>query len=583
MSRKRKLSFDAQKEVIKELLVYIGPYKKYLIVSVFSAFISVVATLVFPYLVGIAIDMIEDRAWYSFFAYLMIMILVALGSAVFQFVMNQANNKLTYYISRRIRKVAFDHIQTLPLSYLDSHSQGDIVSRIITDVEQISDGLLMGFTQLFTGVLTILGTLGILFYVSYPVAIVVLVVTPISLFTSAFIAKKTYHLFHEQSKIRGEETAYADEMILGEGVIEAFNMEKRVEKGFNEINSRLASVSLMAVFFSSLTNPLTRFVNALVYMGVALSGGLIALTGRLSVGALSAILTYASQYTKPFNEITGVVTELQNALSSAERVFSLISELSEMPDGKDALSFQAKGYVSGDDIYFSYTKDENLIEGFSFSTEPGMKVAIVGPTGCGKTTIINLLMRFYDVDSGSIKVDGVDIRDMKRSSLRGNYGMVLQETWLKNTTVRDNITYAKPDATEEEIERVIRLCNLEGFISSLPNGLNERISDEKENISQGQRQLLCIARVMLASPNMLILDEATSSIDTRTEILIQRAFSILMEGRTSFIVAHRLSTVKKSDLILVMKDGNIIEKGSHGELLSLGGFYNELYNSQFAK
>ena len=500
---------------------------------------------------------------------------------MFQYLLSISNNKLVYSISRNIREEVFAHIQKLPLSYLDSHPQGDIVSRVISDADQITDGLLMGFTQLFTGVLTILGTLICLFSINYIVALVVVLVTPISLFTASFIAKRSYTLFHKQSKARGEQTAYMDEMITGSGVVELFNRERISSERFDELDKEWAGYSLFATFYSSLVNPVTRFVNSVVYTGVALSGGLFALMGYLSVGSLFSILSYASSYTKPFNEITGVLTELQNAIASAERLFDLIDEKEEDKEKDDKLE-NVDGNVAIENVEFSYTKDKKLIENFSIDVKKGMKIALVGPTGCGKTTVINLLMRFYDVDSGSISIDGKDIREVTRESLRKSYGMVLQETWLKNCSIRDNIRYAKPDATDEEVKRAAKVCHIDNFIESLPNGYDEIIGDESEDISAGQKQLLCIARVILAEPDILILDEATSSIDTRTELFIQEAFGTLMEGHTSFVVAHRLSTIKSSDAIIVMKDGHILEIGDHETLLKNKGFYSELYNSQFA-
>lgn len=583
MAKGRKLDKKERSAVISKLLMYIRPYRKYLVLSIFSALVSVVCTLAFPMLTGEAIDTISSRNWALFYDYLLVLLAVAGLSAVFQFVLNQSNNKMAYSIIRDIRRDLFDHLQELPISYLDSHTQGDIVSRMIADVDQIADGLLMGFTQLFTGVLTIVGTLGCLFYINWIVALVVVLVTPISLFTASFIAKRTYSLFHKQSEARGEQTSYIDEMISGASVVNAFSREGKVEDRFEDLNGTWADFSLLATFYSSLTNPVTRFVNSLVYTGVALSGGLSALMGKLSVGALSATLTYASQYTKPFNEISGVMTELQNALASADRVFELIDEKREIEDKENAIELKSPdGNIDIDRVYFSYNPNQHLIEDFSLSVKHGMKVAIVGPTGCGKTTVINLLMRFYDVNSGSISVDGNDIRDIKRKSLRKSYGMVLQDTWLKNGTIRENLLFSNPNASNEDIERVVKLCHLDSLIDTLPLGYDEMISDEADSISQGQKQLMCIARVMLSNPSMLILDEATSSIDTRTELMIQEAFGHMMKGRTSFIVAHRLSTIKSADLILVMNNGNIVEKGTHEELLAMNGFYANLYNSQFA-
>lgn len=583
MANKNTISKERRRAVLKKLLKYIKPYRKYLVLSIVSALVATICTLFFPMATGETIDTIAAGNWNLFYKYLLLLVFITALSALFQFILNQSNNRMTYSITKDIRRDLFNHIQELPLSYLDSHSSGDIVSRMIADVDQIADGLLMGFTQLFTGILTIVGTLFCLFYINWIVAIVVVFVTPISLFTASFIARRTYKLFHQQSKARGEQTAYIDEMITGSDVVTAFSREKSSQQTFDEINEEWAEYSLFATFYSSLTNPVTRFVNSLVYTGVALSGGLSALLGKLSVGALSATLSYASQYTKPFNEISGVMTELQNAIASADRVFELIEEEVEVPDSESAkVLVSPNGEVDISNVFFSYTPKQRLIEDFSLYVKPGMKVAIVGPTGCGKTTIINLLMRFYDVTSGSILVDGYDIRSITRSSLRKSYGMVLQDTWLKSGTVRDNLTFASPDASDEDLDRVVKLCHLDSFIKTLPLGYDEPISEEHGSISQGQKQLLCIARAMLADPSMLILDEATSSIDTRTELIIQEAFGIMMKGRTSFIVAHRLSTIKSADLILVMNKGNIIEKGTHEELLAKGGFYSNLYNSQFA-
>ena len=570
-----------KKHVIRRLLGYIKPYKGFLVLSLISSLMAVLSTLFFPMIVGDAVDALATLEWTHFFNLLIVLVVIAAFTALFQYLLSISNNKLVYSISKNIREEVFAHIQKLPLSYLDSHPQGDIVSRVISDADQITDGLLMGFTQLFTGVLTILGTLICLFSINYIVALVVVLVTPISLFTASFIAKRSYTLFHKQSKARGEQTAYMDEMITGSGVVELFNRERISSEHFDELDKEWAGYSLFATFYSSLVNPVTRFVNSVVYTGVALSGGLFALMGYLSVGSLFSILSYASSYTKPFNEITGVLTELQNAIASAERLFDLIDEKEEDKEKDDKLE-NVDGNVAIENVEFSYTKDKKLIENFSIDVKKGMKIALVGPTGCGKTTVINLLMRFYDVDSGSISIDGKDIREVTRESLRKSYGMVLQETWLKNCSIRDNIRYAKPDATDEEVKRAAKVCHIDNFIESLPNGYDEIIGDESEDISAGQKQLLCIARVILAEPDILILDEATSSIDTRTELFIQEAFGTLMEGHTSFVVAHRLSTIKSSDAIIVMKDGHILEIGDHETLLKNKGFYSELYNSQFA-
>lgn len=570
-------------DTVKNLLAYIRPYRRYLALSLLSAMMTVICTLMFPMITGSAIDVISSGDLSIFALYLFSLVFIALFSSFMQFVMSQSNNKMAYYIVKDIRKDIFNHIQKLPLSYLDSHPQGDIVSRMIADVDQISDGLLMGFTQLFTGVLTIAGTLFFLFYINWIVAFVVVLVTPISLLSASFIAKKSYSLFHKQGEARGEQTSFIDEMISDGNVGALFSREEKNKAQFDSLNERWASFSLFATFYSSITNPATRFVNSLVYTGVALAGGLSALAGKLTIGALSATLSYASQYTKPFNEISSVMTELQNALASADRVFELLKQPEETKDKENAVVLESpEGKIDVSNVYFSYTKEQNLIKDLSLNVKPGMKIAIVGPTGCGKTTIINLLMRFYDVDSGSISVDGHDIRDITRHSLRASYGMVLQDTWLKSGTILDNLLFSNPDATKEDVERVVKLCHLDSFIETLPLGYNEPVFDQSDSISQGQKQLLCIARVMLSDPSMLILDEATSSIDTRTELMIQEAFSIMMKGKTSFIVAHRLSTIKSADLILVMNNGNIIEQGTHEELLAKKGFYCNLYNSQFA-
>ena len=581
MAKAKKLSKERRNTVIKKLLLYIKPYKHYLVLSIISALVTTICTLVFPMFTGHAVDAITGEKS-LFLIYLLVLLVLAAIGALTQYALNQSNNKLTYSIVQDIRNDVFGHIQSLPLSYLDSRSQGEVVSRIITDIDQIADGLLMGFTQFFTGVVTIIGTLICLFYINWIVALVVVLVTPISLFTASFISRRTYRLFNEQNEARGELTGFTDEMITGSKVVSAFNREEEAEKTFDQLNEKWSKAALFATFYSSLTNPVTRFVNSIVYTGVALSGGLSALVGRLTVGSLSSTLMYASQYTKPFNEISGVLTELQNALSSASRVFELleVEEEKENPNAKVLTSVE--GNIDIDHVYFGYSKNKTLIKDFNLHLKRGMKVAIVGPTGSGKTTLINLLMRFYDVDSGSVKVDGLDIQDVTRHSLRSKYGMVLQETWLKSGTIRDNLTLSNPNIADEKIDEVIKLCHLESFISTLPLGYDEPISDESGAISEGQKQLLCIARAMLSEPTMLILDEATSSIDTRTELVVQQAFGLMMEGRTSFIVAHRLSTIKKADLILVLRDGDVVEQGNHKELLEKGGFYSELYNSQFA-
>ena len=575
-----------QKETIKKVLHYIRRYRFFLIASLVLALITVVLTLYVPILTGQAVDLIVGKGQVDFAGVYRICVKIGIAillTMVAQWVMNVANNKITYSVVRDIRTDAFEKIQVLPLSYIDSHSYGGIVSRVIADADQFADGLLMGFTQLFTGVITILGTLGFMLSVSVPIALVVVVLTPVSLFVAAFIAKRTYQMFRMQSETRGEQTALIEEMIGNQKVVQAFGQEKEVGDRFDEINDRLSKYSLQGTFFSSITNPSTRFVNALVYAAVGVFGAFFAIQGGISVGQLSCFLSYANQYTKPFNEISGVVTELQNAIACAGRVLELIEETPEIPDSEDAINLgKADGKVEIEDVYFSYEPNQKLIEHFNLQVKPGQRVAIVGPTGCGKTTLINLLMRFYDVNSGAIKVSEKDIRKVTRESLRANYGMVLQETWLKAGTIRENIAYGKPDATLEEVMEAAKHAHAHSFIKRMPNGYDTVISEGGGNISQGQKQLLCIARVMLMHPAMLILDEATSSIDTRTEVKVQKAFAELMEGRTSFIVAHRLSTIQEADLILVMKDGNIIEQGRHEELLAKKGFYANLYESQFA-
>lgn len=583
MAKKEKLSKDKRSIVIKRLLTYIRPYRKFLLLSILSALSATLCALVFPLITGEAIDSIADGNWSSFFIYLVALLSITAISGLFQYILNQSNNRLTYLSVRDMRKDLFNNIQYLELSYLDSHSSGSIVSRMIADIDQVADGLLMGFTQFFTGVLSIFGTLVCLFYINWIVALVVVIVTPISLFTASFIAKRTYNLFHKQSKARGEQTAFIDEMITGAQVVSSFSMEEKSQIQFDALNDELSNSSLYATFYSSLTNPVTRFVNSVVYTGVALSGGLAAISGHLSIGALSATLAYAKEYTKPFNEISSVMTELQNALASADRVFELMDERKEPRDNNGAVSLSnPSGSIDIDHVFFSYDKKKPLITDLSLSVKPGMKVAIVGPTGSGKTTIINLLMRFYDVDSGFISVDGVDIQNIKRADLRDCYGMVLQETWLKSGTIRDNLLIGARNASDRDIDAVVKSCHLEQFIATLPNGYDEVLSEEHGAISEGQKQLLCIARAMLSDPKMLILDEATSSIDTRTELIIQDAFENMMKGRTSFIVAHRLSTIKSADLILVLDKGNVVEKGRHDELLKAKGFYYNLYNSQFS-
>ncbi len=571
---------------IKRVLAYIGNYKWWVLVSLLLAGVTVAATLYAPILVGNAVDLIiapgnVDFAGIRSILYRMAAVIAATGAA--QWLMNHINNRITYQVVKDIRTRAFNHLEALPLRYIDSHPSGDVISRIIADIDQFSEGLLMGFTQLFTGVITILGTLGFMFVINYRIAIVVVFVTPVSLVVASGIAKRTYDMFRRQSETRGELTSLVDEMLGNQKVVQAFGHEDEAQARFEEINGRLQDYSLRATFFSSITNPCTRFVNNLVYASVGVVGALAAVRGFLSVGQLSIFLSYANQYTKPFNEISGVVTELQNALASAARVFELIDEEPLTPEPADAADLQkADGNVAMDHVYFSYRSDVKLIENFNLDVKPGQRIAIVGPTGCGKSTVINLLMRFYDVDSGAVRVDGHDIRQMTRRSLRANYGMVLQETWLKSGTIRENIAYGKPDATEEEVIRAAKEAHAHSFIRRMPQGYDTVISEDGGNLSQGQKQLLCIARVMLCLPPMLILDEATSSIDTRTEIRIQKAFAKMMEGRTSFIVAHRLSTIREADVILVMRDGHIVEQGKHEELLARDGFYAQLYNSQFA-
>ena len=581
-----KHKFDSnQKKALGKVLHYVKRYWFYLGISILLAAVIVALTLYLPILTGDAIDLIIDKGLVDFPGILSVlkeMAVIILLTALAQWLMNACNNKITYQITRDVRKEAFEKIEHLPLKYLDSHSYGEVVSRVIADVDQFADGLLMGFGQFFTGIVTIFGTLFFMLTISAKITAAVVVITPISLFVAAFIAKKTFSMFKLQSETRGEQTAFIEEMVGNQKVVQAFSHEDEALEQFDEINGRLEKYSLRAIFFSSITNPSTRFVNSLVYATVAVVGAFLAITGAVSVGQLSALLSYANQYTKPFNEISGVITELQNALACAGRVFELMEEESEVPDAKDAHVLEtADGRMELEQVCFSYTPEQKLIQNFNLSVKPGQRVAIVGPTGCGKTTLINLLMRFYDVNSGEIRVSGLPIKDITRKSLRSNYGMVLQETWLRSGTIRENIAMGKPDATEEEIIAAAKASHAHSFIKRLPNGYDTVISEDGGNLSQGQKQLLCITRVMLCLPPMLILDEATSSIDTRTEIRIQRAFAKMMEGRTSFIVAHRLSTIQEADIILVMKDGNIIEQGSHEELLAKQGFYAELYNSQF--
>lgn len=575
-----------QKETIKKVLHYIRRYRFFLIVSLVLALITVVLTLYVPIITGQAVDLIVGKGQVDFAG--VYHICVKIGIAILltmaaQWVMNVANNKITYSVVRDIRTDAFEKIQILPLSYIDSHSYGGIVSRVIADADQFADGLLMGFTQLFTGVITILGTLGFMLSVSVPIALVVVVLTPVSLFVAAFIAKRTYQMFRMQSETRGEQTALIEEMIGNQKVVQAFGQENEVGDRFDEINDRLSKYSLQGTFFSSITNPSTRFVNALVYAAVGVFGAFFAIQGGISVGQLSCFLSYANQYTKPFNEISGVVTELQNAIACAGRVLELIEETPEIPDSEDAIKLgKADGKVEIEDVYFSYEPNQKLIEHFNLQVKPGQRVAIVGPTGCGKTTLINLLMRFYDVNSGAIKVSEKDIRKVTRESLRANYGMVLQETWLKQGTIRENIVMGRENATDDEVLAAAKASHAHSFIKRLPNGYDTVIGEDGGSLSAGQKQLLCITRVMLCLPPMLILDEATSSIDTRTEMRIQKAFATMMQGRTSFLVAHRLSTIQEADVILVMRDGKIVEQGNHEELLAANGFYKNLFDAQWS-
>ncbi len=574
------------KSTIKRILNYIGRYKWGVFLSLCLAAVTVVTTLYAPILIGDGVDLILGPGEVDFAGLKEVLgkmaVVIAL-TAVSQWLMNHINNKITYHVVEDIRTRAFAHLEKLPLKYMDSHPSGDVISRVIADVDQFSEGLLMGFTQLFTGILTILGTLGFMFHVNAWIALVVVCVTPVSLLVASYIAKKTYAMFRRQSETRGDLTGLIDEMLGGQKVVQAFGYQQDAQKQFETINERLRGYSLQATFFSSITNPATRFVNGLVYASVGVAGAYAAVNGLLSVGKLSSFLSYANQYTKPFNEISGVVTELQNALASAARVFALMDEEPLTPEDRDAVELkEAAGNVDLDKVYFSYDPKVPLIEDLNLKVKPGQRIAIVGPTGCGKSTVINLLMRFYDVDAGAVQVDGHDIRHMTRKSLRANYGMVLQETWLKSGTIRENIAYGKPDASEEEIIQAAKEAHAHSFIKRMPQGYDTVISEDGGNLSQGQKQLLCIARVMLSLPPMLILDEATSSIDTRTEIRIQKAFAKMMEGRTSFIVAHRLSTIKEADVILVMRDGHIVEQGDHEALLAKGGSYARLYNSQFA-
>ena len=574
------------KTTLLRILRYIKRYAFLMALSVICAAVSVVLTLYAPILTGHAVDKIVGKGQVDFDGLRAILIrlaIVVLITAVAQWIMNILNNRVTYRVVNDIRTEAYEKLSHMPLSYVDSHTHGDIVSRIIADVDQFSDGLLMGFTQLFTGIMTIVGTLCFMLSINVWIALVVVCITPASLFVASFIAKRTYHLFRKQSEIKGEMTSIVNEMVENQKVLTAFSMKEPVNDRFSEINDRLNDAGLQATFFSSLTNPSTRFVNSLVYTGVGIVGAIMAMKQMITVGQLTSFLSYANQYTKPFNEISGVVTEFQNAIASAARVFELIDEETESAEASDAYELHdISGSVDISDVDFSYNKDVELIKSLNLKVRPGQRIAIVGPTGCGKSTVINLLMRFYDVDAGSISVDGHDIREVTRKSLRHNYGMVLQETWLKSGTIKENIAYGKPDATDEEIMAAAKQSHAHSFIKRLSDGYDTVITEDGGNLSQGQKQLLCITRVMLDLPPMLILDEATSSIDTRTEIRIQRAFHKMMEGRTSFVVAHRLSTIKESDVILVMKDGHIIEQGSHDELLAMGGFYKNLYESQYS-
>lgn len=575
-----------QKDTLIKVLRYIKPYGGLMLLTIIMSVISVALTLYLPVLTGEAVDMLklvgEPGFWTGLYQILVKMAVVILLTALAQWIMSICNNRIVYNIIQDIRKKAFRKLEILPLKYVDAHSHGDIVSRVVADVDQFADGLLIGFTQLFTGIITILGTLGFMLSVNVGITLVVVVITPVFLLVASFIARKTFSMFKLQSETRGEQTALINEMVGNQKVVQAFNREDETLEKFDEINERLEKCSLRAIFFSSLTNPCTRFVNSLVYTGVGLTGALAVIRGGLTVGQLTCFLSYANQYTKPFNEISGVITELQNALACAARIFELIEEEPQVPDKENAVALQnVQGEVELSHVAFSYVPDRKLIEDLNLHVNPGQRIAIVGPTGCGKTTIINLLMRFYDVNEGSIQVEGTDIRDITRKSLRASYGMVLQDTWLRKGTIRENIIVGKPDATEEEIIAAARKSHAHSFIRRLPNGYNTVIGEDGGSLSQGQKQLLCITRVMLSLPPMLILDEATSSIDTRTEIKIQKAFAAMMEGRTSFIVAHRLSTIQNADIILVMKDGHIIEQGNHEELLERKGFYAELYNSQF--
>ena len=581
---KAKLTPEQRKATLTRVLHKIRPYSLFVVCSLIVAAVSVAAQLYIPILCGDAIDLMLGKGNVDFAGVGRIIVevlVVAVVAAFAQWLLSVCNNRITFSVSRDLRNEALRKIQTLPLSYLDSHPSGDIVSRMVADVDTFADGLLMGFTQLFSGVLTILGTLLFMLSENVVITLVVVCITPLSLLVASFLAKRSYKYFQGQSSVRGEQTALVNEMIEGQKVVQAFGHEAESLHAFDEVNSRLQNVSLKAIFFSSMTNPATRFVNNIVYAGVGLVGALYAVSGGITIGQLSVFLNYANQYTKPFNEISGVVTELQNALACAARVFELLDADDQIPEAENAAVLQPDGHVQLEDVSFRYLPDRPLIEGLSLDVKPGQRIAIVGPTGCGKTTLINLLMRFYDVNGGAIKVSGTDIRNVTRASLRGSYGMVLQDTWLRAGTVRENIAYGRPDATLDEVVAAAKAAHADSFIRRLPEGYDTVIAEDGGNISQGQKQLLCIARVMLCLPPMLILDEATSSIDTRTEVRIQKAFARMMQGRTSFIVAHRLSTIREADVILVMKDGHIVEQGNHDELLAAGGFYAKLYNSQF--
>ncbi len=577
--------YTSQKDIILKVLKYIGHYKIYLFISLFLAVLTVTLQLWIPKLTGSAVDYMlgaNNVAFDGIFK-ILLQIGICVGvTGIGQWIMNICNNKMTYDVVREIRNDAFSKIEELPISYIDSHSYGDVESRVIADADQFADGLLMGFTQLFTGIVTIFGTLLFMASVNIVITVAVVAITPISFFVAKYIARRTFTMFKKQSELRGEQTGLINEIVEGQRVVKAFNQQEEVVEHFDNINEKLTKASLDAIFYSSITNPSTRFVNSLVFAIVCIFGAMNVISGHLTVGQLSAFLSYANQYTKPFNDISSVITELQNAIACAGRVLALVDETPQIPDAEDAIAPEKyTGQISVSEVDFAYVPAQPLIQGFSLEVEPGQRVAIVGPTGSGKTTLINLLMRFYDVNKGSIKVDGTDIRDIMRASLRNGYGMVLQETWLKTGTIRENITMGNPDISEEAMIEVAKACHIHSFVKKLPKGYDTFVSEDSEDFSQGQRQLLCIARVMMGKPDMLILDEATSSIDTRTELKIQEAFDKLMEGRTSFIVAHRLSTIRTADVILVMKDGHIIEKGNHNELMAAKGFYHNLYNSQF--